>query len=148
MGEVKFIPSILCFACTWCTYTGCDQAGRSRLQRTPNVRIIRTMCSGRVEPEFVIRALFQGMDGVIVGACHVGDCHYSTGNYKTIRRFALLPLYISQFGLHRERFQLWHISASEGAEFTHKLQEYVEVLTDLGPNKLKKGNTTLVEESQ
>jgi F420-non-reducing hydrogenase iron-sulfur subunit len=148
MSSEKFVPSILVMACNWCTYTGCDQAGRSRLQRAPNVRIIRTMCSGRVEPEFVLRALFQGADGVIVGACHIGDCHYTSGNFKTVRRFALFSNYISQYGFHPQRFQLWHISASEGAEFTHKLQEYVEILTDLGPNKQKQSNSLLVEGSK
>ncbi|WP_457558920.1 hydrogenase iron-sulfur subunit [Candidatus Harpocratesius sp.] len=138
----NFEPYIVCFACNWCTYTGSDQAGRSRLQRPANVRIIRLMCSGRVEIEYAIEALKQGADGVVIGACHLGDCHYLQGNYKAVRRFAVVHRLLEQFGIHPDRIQLWHISASEGAEFTEKIKEYVSHLRKLGPNpmKLKKLN--------
>jgi F420-non-reducing hydrogenase iron-sulfur subunit len=139
----KFEPYIIAFACNWCTYTGSDQAGRSRMQRPANVRIIRLMCSGRMEMEYMIRALKAGADGVVIGACHLGDCHYREGNYKAVRRFALMKQYAEQYGFHPERLQLWHVSASEGAEFTEKVHEYVEILNRIGPNPLKEQNATI-----
>ncbi|MHA1888330.1 MAG: hydrogenase iron-sulfur subunit [Promethearchaeota archaeon] len=133
----KFEPLVVCIACNWCTYTGSDQAGRSRMQRPANVRIIRVMCSGRVEVEYAIEALKQGADGVIIGACHLGDCHYLEGNFKAVRRFGVVPRLLEQFGIHPDRIQLWHISASEGAEFTERIKEYVVHLRKLGPSPLK-----------
>ncbi|MHA1520670.1 MAG: hydrogenase iron-sulfur subunit [Promethearchaeota archaeon] len=134
---VPYVPYIVCFACNWCTYTGSDQAGRSRMQRPANVRIIRVMCSGRVEVEYAIEALKRGADGVVIGACHIGDCHYLTGNHKAVRRFAVAKDLVAQYGINPERMQFWHISASEGAEFTERIKEYVEVLKELGPSPLK-----------
>ena len=134
MENDNFEPYIVCFACTWCTYTGSDQAGTSRMQRPANVRIIRSMCSARADPELAIRALSKGVDGVIVGACHLGDCHYVEGNYKTVRRFGLTKKLVEQFGFHPERLQMWHISASEGAEFTERIKEYIAELKEIGPN--------------
>ena len=141
MSEVKksnFEPKIIVFACNWCTYTGCDQAGRSRMQRPPNVRIIRHMCSGRIDPLNILYALKNGADGVIIGACHLGDCHYVSGNFKKVRRAALLKTYIEQLGYNPKRLQMWHISASEGAEFTEKIKEYINELKEIGPNPSKK----------
>lgn len=135
--EEEYEPYIIAFACNWCTYTGSDQAGRSRMQRPANVRIIRLMCSGRMEMDYVIRALKAGADGILIGACHLGDCHYREGNFKAVRRFALMKNYIAQYGFNPERVQLWHISASEGAEFTAKVNEYLEILHKIGPNPLK-----------
>ncbi len=126
--ESEFEPYIVCFACNWCTYTGSDQAGTSRMQRPANVRIIRLMCSTRFDPEYAIRVLSNGADGVIIGACHLGDCHYLEGNYKTVRRVAMLKKMLEQIGINPERVQLWHISASEGAEFTSRIKEYVDRL--------------------
>ena len=135
MTEVNnFEPFIVCIACNWCTYTGSDQAGTSRMQRPANLRIIRVMCSARADPEYALKALNSGVDGVIIGACHLGDCHYIKGNYKTVRRFTMVKELIEQFGFNRERLQLWHISASEGAEFTARIKEYYELLKQLGPN--------------
>ncbi len=133
-----FEPFILGIFCNWCTYTGADQAGTSRMQRPPNLRIMRVMCSGRVEPEMIIEALRRGADGVLVGACHIGDCHYVNGNFKTVRRMPVLVNLIEQYGLNPNRLWLRHISASEGAELTEIVKEYVEILKKLGPNPLKK----------
>ncbi|UYP45744.1 F420-non-reducing hydrogenase vhc iron-sulfur subunit D [Candidatus Lokiarchaeum ossiferum] len=137
MENDNFEPYIVGFFCNWCTYTGSDQAGRSRMQRPANVRIIRLMCSGRMDPDYALKALKQGADGVIIGACHLGDCHYVEGNFKTVRRFALIQKFIEQYGINPKRVQLWHISASEGAEFTERIKEYVHELKALGPNPLK-----------
>jgi F420-non-reducing hydrogenase iron-sulfur subunit len=138
MSEKPFKPYIVLFACNWCTYTGCDQAGTSRMQRPANVRIIRMMCSGRMDPEYALTALKRGADGVLIGACHLGDCHYVNGNFKTVRRFELFPEMIKQYGFNPERFKLWHISASEGAEFTEKIDEFIKKIKELGPNPRKK----------
>ncbi len=135
MEESEFNPKIVCFACNWCTYTGSDQAGRSRMQRPANVRIIRLMCSGRMDPALAIESLNKGADGVIIGACHIGDCHYLEGNIKAVKRFAVLNTYIEHRGINPNRIQLWHISASEGAEFTEKIKDYVQYLKTLGPRK-------------
>ena len=95
------------------------------------------MCSGRMGVSYVLQALKAGADGVLIGACHIGDCHYVEGNHKTVRRFAVLPKLLEQLGINPKRFQLWHISASEGAEFTERIKEYVHELKKLGPNPLK-----------
>ena len=92
----EFKPKIVAFACNWCTYTGSDQAGRSRMQRPANVRIIRLMCSGRMDPAYAIEAIQSGADGVIIGACHIGDCHYVNGNHKTVRRFPIIKEFVKQ----------------------------------------------------
>ncbi len=136
--EVKFDPFILCIFCNWCTYTGADQAGTSRMQRPANLRVMRVMCSGRVEPEFVLEALKRGADGVLVGACHIGDCHYVNGNHKTVRRMPLVKAMAAQYGFDPARVRLEHISASEGAELTEISKEFVEELRAIGPNPLKK----------
>ena len=132
-----FEPFILGIFCNWCTYTGADQAGTSRMQRPANLRVLRVMCSGRVQPEMVIEALKRGADGVLIGACHVGDCHYVSGNHKTVRRIPLLQEYLTQMGFHPLRLRLEHISASEGAELTEIVKDYVEKLKKLGPNPMK-----------
>ena len=136
MNDEEFKPKIVCFACNWCTYTGSDQAGRSRMQRPANVRIIRLMCSGRMDPAYALEALQNGADGVIIGACHIGDCHYLEGNHKMVKRFSVLDTYIKQMGINPMRIQFWHVSASEGAEFTEKIKEYVKEIKKIGPNEL------------
>jgi F420-non-reducing hydrogenase iron-sulfur subunit len=133
-GKTKFEPFILGICCNWCTYAGCDQAGTSRFQRPANLRIMRVMCSGRVEPDYVLDALKRGADGVLIGACHLGDCHYVNGNFKTVRRFPVLLDYVEQFGYDPRRVWLRHISASEGAELTEVVKEFVKELKELGPN--------------
>lgn len=130
----EFKPKIVGFFCNWCTYTGSDQAGRSRMQRPANVRIIRLMCSGRMDPAYALEALQRGADGVIIGACHIGDCHYLEGNMKMVRRFSVLDAYLEQFGINPKRIQYWHVSASEGAELTERIKEYVEEIKAIGPN--------------
>jgi len=130
----NFDPFILAIFCNWCTYTGADQAGTSRMQRPANLRIMRVMCSGRVEPKFIIEALKRGADGVLIGACHIGDCHYVNGNHKTVRRFPLIKEFVKQYGFDPKRVRLEHISASEGAELTEISKEYVKELKEIGPN--------------
>ncbi len=133
----EFEPFILGIFCNWCTYTGADQAGTSRMQRPANLRVMRVMCSGRVEPTWIIEALQRGADGVLIGACHIGDCHYVNGNHKTVRRMPVVIEYLKQIGFNPERVKLRHISASEGAELTEVVQEFVKDLKRLGPNPLR-----------
>ncbi|MDH5781652.1 MAG: hydrogenase iron-sulfur subunit, partial [Dehalococcoidia bacterium] len=102
MDKEEFEPKILAFCCNWCAYAGADLAGVSRMQYPPNIRIIRVMCSGRVDPEFVLKAFTLGADGVLVLGCHPGDCHYSSGNYKTMRRVPLTKKLLEQFGVEQE----------------------------------------------
>lgn len=116
-------PTILVFACNWCSYAGADLAGVSRLEMPPHCRVVRVMCSARVRPEFVIAALSRGLDGVVILGCHPGDCHYSEGNYYTRRRALLLKGLLEHVGIEPERFQLRWISASEGAKFAQTITE-------------------------
>ena len=132
----KFEPVIVGFLCNWCSYTGADLAGTSRRHYLPNVRIIRVMCSGRVEPTFVLKALEDGADGVLVAGCHPGDCHYQEGNYKTMRRMTLLKRMLEQFGIEPERVRLEWISASEANVFVEVVNEMTEQIRALGPLKL------------
>ena len=134
----KFEPNIIGFLCNWCSYAGADLAGTSRIQYPPNLKVIRVMCSGRVNPIFVINALQQGADGVLIGGCHPGDCHYVEGNYKTMRKLPLLHRYLEQFGINPKRVKYTFVSASEGAELTEIVEEFVHELKELGPNPMKK----------
>lgn len=120
---MAYEPTILVFACNWCSYAGADLAGVSRLEMPPHCRVVRVMCSARVRPEFVIAALSRGLDGVVVLGCHPGDCHYSEGNYYTRRRALLLKGLLEYLGIEPERFQLRWISASEGAKFAQTITE-------------------------
>jgi len=133
---MPFEPKIIGFLCNWCSYTGADLAGVSRIKSAPNVRIVRTMCSGRVDPSFVIKAFQLGADGVVVMGCHLGDCHYQEGNYKTIRRIPFLQRLIEQFGIDRRRLRLEWVSASEGDRFAEVVNEFTEEIRSLGPLKL------------
>ncbi len=126
-------PRIVAFFCNWCTYTAADLAGVSRLKYAPNVRIIRVMCSGRVDPQFVLDALAKGADGVLIGGCHPGDCHYSEGNYKALRRFEMLQRLLDQMGIERERVRLEWISAAEGEKVQRVVNEMTEQIRALGP---------------
>ena len=132
----KFEPVIVGFLCNWCSYTGADLAGTARRHYVPNLRIIRVMCSGRVEPGFVVKALDDGADGVLVAGCHPGDCHYIEGNYKTLRRMTLLKKMLEQFGIEPERVRMECISASEANEFVKVVNEMTEQIRALGPLKL------------
>ncbi|HAK94374.1 MAG TPA: methyl-viologen-reducing hydrogenase subunit delta [Planctomycetes bacterium] len=131
-----FEPVIVGFLCNWCSYTGADLAGTSRNRYPPNLRIIRVMCSGRVEPAFVLAALRDGADGVLVAGCHPGDCHYQEGNYKTMRRMALLGPLLDQFGIERERVRLEWVSASEAGRFVDIVKEMTSRIKALGPLRL------------
>src|SRR4030067_2950229 len=115
-GEIEkaFAPKLLVFCCNWCSHAGADLAGVSRLQMPPNFRVIRVMCSARVDPEFVLRAFERGADGVLVAGCHPADCHYIGGNYRTRRRIALLKMLIQQFGFDPDRLKLEWVSAGDG----------------------------------
>ncbi len=126
-------PRIVAFFCTWCTYTAADLAGVSRLKYAPNVRVIRVMCSGRVDPQFVLDALVKGADGVLIGGCHPGDCHYQEGNYKCLRRFELLKRVVKEMGIEEDRFRLEWISASEGDRLRTVMIDMVARVRALGP---------------
>jgi F420-non-reducing hydrogenase iron-sulfur subunit len=126
-------PRIIAFFCNWCTYTAADLAGVSRMKYASNVRIIRVMCSGRIDPQFVLEAFAKGADGVLVGGCHPNDCHYVEGNYKMLRRYRLLQRMLSDMGIEPERFRLEWISAAEGDKVKHVVNDMVEKLTKLGP---------------
>jgi F420-non-reducing hydrogenase iron-sulfur subunit len=124
------------FFCNWCTYIAADLAGTSRIRYAPNVRVIRTMCSGRVDPQFVLEAFAQGADGVLIGGCHPGDCHYQEGNYKTLGRATLLRPVLAALGIEPERFRLEWISASEADRVRTVVNEMVEQVRALGPLRL------------
>jgi len=129
-------PRIVAFFCNWCTYTASDLAGTSRMTYAPNTRVIRIMCSGRLDPQFVLDAFRQGADGVLIGGCHPGDCHYQEGNYKALRRFRLLRRLLRQMGIEQERVRLEWISASEGDRVQKVTNEISEQVRRLGPLKL------------
>ncbi|MGW8224681.1 MAG: hydrogenase iron-sulfur subunit [Anaerolineales bacterium] len=137
MNNNGFEPRIVAFLCNWCSYTGADLAGTSRLQYPPNVRVIRTMCSGAVDPVYVLKPLIEGIDGVLIGGCHPGDCHYQTGNYKTRRRFVALTEILKATGFEEQRVWLRWISASEGQKFADTVTEMVSALKEMGPNPLR-----------
>ena len=129
----RFEPRIVAFFCNWCTYLAADLAGTSRIKYAPNVRVIRVMCSGRVDPQFVLEAFAQGADGVLLGGCHPGDCHYQEGNYKALRRYELLRRMLHQMGIENDRFRLEWISAAEGERVKAVVNDMVEKLRALGP---------------
>ena len=133
MAEAPFEPRIVAFLCRWCSYTGADLAGTSRIPYPANVVPIRVMCSGRVDPAFIVKALADGADGVLVAGCHPGDCHYQEGNYKTMRRLPMLRRLLEQFGIERQRVRLEWISASEGDRFAAVVRELTEEIRALGP---------------
>ncbi|MCQ2056033.1 MAG: hydrogenase iron-sulfur subunit [archaeon] len=132
-----FEPKIVAFCCNWCSYAGADGAGVARLQMPTNFRIIRTMCSARVDPEWVLRAFSKGADGVIILGCHPGDCHYIGGNYRARRRIALLRMVLEQYGFDPGRLKLEWVSASEGEKFQKTITDFVGVIKKLGPTPLK-----------
>lgn len=133
----EFEPNIIGFLCNWCSYAGADLAGTSRLKYPPNIKSIRVMCSGRVDPVFILEALRKGADGVLVAGCHPGDCHYQSGNYKTNRRIKLLKKLLKEMGIEPERVRFEYISASEGVKFAQVVTDFVNELKKLGPNPLK-----------
>jgi len=133
-AEEVFNPEILVFCCNWCSYAGADLAGVSRFQYPPNMRIVRVMCSGRIEPSFVLKALKNGADGVLISGCHIGDCHYISGNEYTKERFERLhSIIIKQLGIDGRRVRLEWISASEGRRFADLITEFTNQIKELGP---------------
>ncbi len=132
-----FEPRIVGFLCNWCSYTGADLAGTSRMKSAPNLRIIRVMCSGRVDPSFILRAFRLGADGVLVAGCHPGDCHYQEGNFKALRRVLLLKRILREFGVDERRLRLEWISAAEGEKFAKVTNEFTEEVRALGPLRLE-----------
>ena len=135
--EDQFEPVIVGFFCNWCTATAADLAGTTRMQYPPNVRPIRTMCSGSVDPVYILRALLGGADGVILGGCPPGDCHYVSGNYKARRRMAILKTILATLGLEDDRVWIRWISAAEGAKFARTMNEVTQTIKKLGPNPMK-----------
>lgn len=131
----EFKPLIVAFCCNWCSYAGADLAGTSRLNYPANVKIIRVPCSCRVNTNFIIRAFQKGADGVVIAGCHPGDCHYSTGNYYTRRRFSVFINLLEYMGIEKERFKIDWISAAEASKFATVMNEVLENVHRLGPNK-------------
>ena len=134
---MSFEPKIVGFLCNWCSYAGADLAGTSRIHYPPNVRVIRVMCTARVDPTFVLKALKDGADGVLICGCHPGDCHYSEGNYKAMRRFPLLKQLLTQYGVEDARVRLEWVSASEGRRFADIVADMTEKIRALGPSSIK-----------
>jgi coenzyme F420-reducing hydrogenase delta subunit len=132
---MSFEPRILGFLCNWCSYAGADLAGVSRVQYPPNIRVIRVMCSGRVDPKFVINALKIGIDGVIVMGCHPGDCHYLEGNYEAEKKYDMTEGLLKFVGLDN-RIRLEWVSASEGVRFGEVVKDFTDTIRDLGPSPL------------
>jgi F420-non-reducing hydrogenase iron-sulfur subunit len=145
----QFEPVIVGFLCNWCSYRAADLAGTARIKYAPNVRPIRVMCSGRVDPQFVLKALLSGADGVLIAGCHPGECHYVNGNIKALRRFLLLKKTLAQWGIEDERVQLVWASASEGIVLAERVNKMTEEIRALGPlhwhEKVLSGNgSTLI----
>ncbi len=136
-GE-EFEPTITAFLCKWCAYAGADLAGVSRLEYPPNIIPIQIPCTGRLDPQFVVKALKDGSDGVLVGGCHTpNDCHYISGNYKALKRIALLKKYLEQLGINPNRIRLEWVSATEGVKFARVVKEFTDELKKLGPLELE-----------
>ena len=133
----EFEPNIIGFLCNWCSYAGADLAGTSRIKYPPNIKSIRVMCSGRVDPVFILEALKKGADGVLIAGCHPGDCHYQSGNYKTNRRIKLLKKLLLELGVEPARVRFEYISASEGQKFAETVTDFVGQLKKIGPNPIK-----------
>lgn len=129
----SFEPVIVGFTCNWCSYRAADAAGTARMKYAPNVRLIRLMCSGRLDPTFVMKALASGADGVLITGCHPGDCHYIDQNYKALRRFLLLRRTLKGLGVEPERIKLVWASAAEGLKLTNEINAFVEEIRALGP---------------
>ncbi len=134
---MEYEPRIVGFLCNWCAYAGADLAGTSRIQYPPNIRVIRLMCTGALDPIYVLRALLEGADGILIAGCHPGDCHYLSGNYKARRRIAVLKEILKELGLEEDRVWLRWISASEGQRFADTVKEMVDYLKARGPSPFK-----------
>jgi len=139
-----FEPQIMCFLCKWCTSSAADLAGTSRLHYSPNNINMRVMCSSRVDPQHILYAFKEGADGVFLGGCHPGDCHYVEGNYKTLRRITLLKIMLKDLGIDPRRLRLEWISAAEGKKYAETMNEFTEQIRALGPLNLN--DKSLVQE--
>ena len=135
MDEQKFDPKIIVFACNWCSYAGADLAGVSRLQYPPNVKIVRIMCTGRMEPSVILNTFHQGADGVLVSGCHPGDCHYVSGNLQARRRFAIFRKLMEFSGLDINRMRFSWIAAAEGGTWVKVIDDFINDLKKIGPYK-------------
>jgi len=135
----EFEPKIVAFFCNWCTYLAADLAGTSRIRYAPNAEVVRVMCSGRIDVQFILKAFAKGADGVLIGGCHPGDCHYQEGNYKALRRYRLVQRLLPQMGIEEERLRLEWISAAEGDRVRVVINEMVETLKRLGPLRKAEG---------
>lgn len=133
MKQDAFEPNIVAFLCNWCSYAGADLAGTSRIQYPPNVKIIRVMCSGRVNPMFVVSALQEGADGVLIGGCHPGECHYVQGNYLARRRMAILKKLLEYLGIDEKRVRMTWVSAAEGKKFADVIKKITDDVKKIGP---------------
>ncbi len=131
---MTFEPNILAFCCNWCSYAAADLAGIGRMDQPTNIKIVRVMCSGRVKPEFVLKALSDGVDGVLILGCHIGDCHYVTGNHRTLKRFQVLERLLEHIGIDPRRIRLDWASAAEAEPFAKMIREFTEQIRELGPN--------------
>lgn len=140
-----FEPKIMCFLCKWCTYAGADLAGTSRMKYDTSSINLRVMCSSRIDPQHILYAFKQGADGVFIGGCHPGDCHYVEGNYKTLRRIILFKRMLEDFGIDSRRLRLEWISAAEGKKYVDTMNEFTEQIRALGPLDLEKVTLTSEE---
>jgi F420-non-reducing hydrogenase iron-sulfur subunit len=131
-GQI-FEPKIVAFLCNWCSYAGADLAGVSRFQYPANIRVIKVPCSGRINPMYIIKALYSGVDGVLVSGCHPGDCHYISGNYFARRKFALVKRFLEYIGIEPERVQFSWVSAAEGVRFAQIIDKVTNEIKRLGP---------------
>ncbi len=136
MADENWKPKIVAIICNWCSYAGADLAGSARTQFPPDIRAIRVMCTGRIDPLFIMKAFQDGADGVLVSGCHFGDCHYLEGNYKAAKRMFLLKSVLKNIGLEDKRLRMTFVSASEGAKWATVMEDVVKTVTELGPSPL------------
>lgn len=137
MVDGEFKPKIQAIICNWCSYAGADLAGGGRIQYPPDVRAVRVMCTGRVDPLFIMKSFQDGADGVLISGCHFGDCHYLEGNFKCAKRMFLVKNLMKNIGLDDRRLRMTFVSASEGAKWAGVMKDVVDTITELGPSPLK-----------
>ncbi len=145
-AAATFEPKIVGFLCNWCSYAGADKAGTAQLTYPPNVHVVRVMCTGRIDPQFVLKAYEQGADAVVILGCHPGDCHYKEQNYRAIQRHRILLRVLRQFGIEDERCRLDFVSAGEGEAFARIMTEMVDAVKRLGPLMITRAREQLFEE--
>jgi F420-non-reducing hydrogenase iron-sulfur subunit len=133
-NECEFEPKLIGFLCNWCSYAGADLAGTSRVQYPPNIRIVRVMCTGRLDPQLILNTFRYGADGVLIAGCHEGDCHYIGGNYRAYRKYLLLKEFVKRMGINEKRLRLEWVSASEGERFAKVVREMIDEIKEIGPS--------------